>query len=95
MTKQQQVHHSSSRSPYQAFIRYSNIVFFVVISSLLALATGLLLLAISDSHNPSATGSDVINTTFDQDTIDKLKKLSETAHTGVPPLPSGRTNPFE
>lgn len=85
---------NANQATYQAFIRYSNIVFFLVISALLVAASGLLLMMISAQTDSTDAGSQIINATFDTETIENINSLSADSSPGENQLPPGRINPF-
>ena len=84
---------NTSHDAYRIFIRYSNLVFFLVISILLVVGVWLLFTVINNSHNAASSSPEVLNASFDKKTIDRLNKLSTGGftHTSVDPA---ATNPF-
>lgn len=93
MATKKQKQHVTPQQTYRTFVRYSNITFFLVISTLLAVGTGLLILLVSGIQKTS-NGAQPISKDFDQGTIKKLQKLSDDGTSQNAPLPSGRINPF-
>jgi hypothetical protein len=83
----------SRGATYQNFIRYSNITFFVLLSSLLMVAAILLITMISGIEQ-SGSQAAPISASFDEATIKKLKSLSNTDSPAANSFPAGRINPF-
>jgi hypothetical protein len=82
----------NTHSAYRAFVRYSNIAFFLIISLLLAGAATLLIIVVTEQGQPN-TDATAINTSFDKDTIEKIRTLSTKGNGNAVPS-YGRTNPF-
>ncbi len=85
----QQIAHSLSQFMY----RYHVIIFFLVVVGGLSAATFVLYQTVISSQSGESTTT---NTTFDTETIEKIKGLRSASDASTPlVLPAGRTNPFE
>ncbi len=93
MAKKKITKHITPQQRYHAFIRYSNIVFFLVLSTLLALGAGALILMVSGVELTTSSAQP-ISSSFDEQTIKKLKGLSNDNTSQVSTFPPGRINPF-
>ncbi len=85
---------NDSQATYRLFIRYSNITFFVIMGFMLIVSTGLLFLMVTDPHKPTDNDSQLIKSSFDEATIEKVKGLTSDTNPTPPKLPEGRINPF-
>jgi len=93
MAKKKQAKHVTPQQTYHTFIRYSNIAFFLLLSSLLAVGAGMLILMVSGVQQTNSTAQP-ISSNFDEPTIKKLQGLSSDTSSPMPSLPPGRINPF-
>lgn len=73
--------------------RFHTIIFFVVLGAALATALSMVVLTLGDTGSPSDNGSDVVNGTFDEQTMQALREEQDSINQPFK-LPSGRTNPF-
>lgn len=75
--------------PLVSFVRrFHTLLFFLVVSSSLAIAILVLISIIALAPLSAPTSDKAINGTFDQDTIDRIERGT------TPSQPSGRQSPF-
>lgn len=77
--------------PFASFIkRFHTILFFLIVSLGLGFAIFVLLNIINESSRGAASGTNMVNATFDTETIDRINKLGQE----TPSSAGKRPNPF-